>query len=104
MAPDLCLVPHAAEGHAHEFAIRRTGDRLSERRLADTGRSDEAKHGALDLADAPLHRKILDDTLLHFLQTVVVGLENLLRSLEIPTRAASLLPWAAPATSQDTRE
>ena len=68
------------------------GNRFSERSLADARRSDEAKHGPLHLAYTLLDGEILDDSLLHFLETVVIGIENRLRSLEVPARAASLLP------------
>ena len=55
MAADLGFVAHAADREPHELAAHRARDRLSERRLADAGRSDEAQDRSgqllLELAD-----------------------------------------------------
>jgi hypothetical protein len=51
MAADLGLVAHPAERHADELPSERLRDRARERRLADSGRSDEAE-------DRPLHRRV----------------------------------------------
>ena len=56
VAADLGLVAHAAERHAHELAIERSGDRLADRGLARSGRPDQRQDraGALVLGDAAL--------------------------------------------------
>ncbi len=88
MAADLRLVAHAAEGDAHELAAERAGDRLAERGLADAGRPDEREHrtgttAADDVEPAVratgAHREVLDDAVLHVVQPVVIGVENLAR-------------------------
>ena len=44
MAADLRLVAEPAERHAHELPAGRLGDRLANRRLAGSGRSDQREH------------------------------------------------------------
>jgi len=77
VAADLGLVAHAADGHAHELATQRVGDRLPERRLADAGRADETedrpREVVLELGD----REVLDDPLLDLLEIEVVVVERL---------------------------
>src|SRR2546427_12499391 len=43
MAADLRLVPHSAQGHAHESPAQGPGNALAEAGLADTGRPHEAE-------------------------------------------------------------
>jgi len=43
----LAFVMDAAEAQSGEFAIGRAGDALAKRSLADAGRADETKYGAL---------------------------------------------------------
>ena len=83
VAPDLGLVAHAAEAHAHELAARGARDRLAERGLADAGRADQAKDRALQLVGAVLHREIFDDAVLDLLQPVMILVEDLLRLVEV---------------------
>ena len=80
---NLGFVAHAAEAHAHELAAGRVGDRLAKRRLAHAGRSDEAEDRALELVGARLHREVLDDALLDLVEAVVLGIEDLLRFVEV---------------------
>src|SRR4029450_12192948 len=72
---DLGLVAHAAERHAYEFASRRPRDRLAERGLADAGRADQAQYRAGQLVGARLHREILNDAILHLLESIVIVIE-----------------------------
>ena len=75
VAADLGLVPDAAERHADELASGGAGDRLADRRLAGSGRTDqrEDRAGALVVLDAALlaqlrDRDVLDDAVLHVLE------------------------------------
>jgi len=84
VAADLGLVAHAAERHAHEFAVERAGDRLADRGLAGARRPDQGQDraGALVLLDPAIlaqlaHGQVLDDAVLHVLEPFVVGVEDL---------------------------
>ena len=83
MAADLRLVTHAAHREARELPPERAGDRLPERGLADSGRADEAEdlpgRILLELRDG----EVLDDSLLHLVEVVVVLVEDLARPVEI---------------------
>src|SRR5665811_805834 len=79
VAADLGLVANAAQGHAHELAVRGAGDRLPERRLADAGRADEAQDRRLQFLDALLHGEILDDALLDPVSYTHLTLPTILR-------------------------
>ena len=92
MPAHLGLVTHAAQGHAHEVAARRLGDRLAERGLADARRADEAEDRTLDLLLALLHREVLEDALLDLLEAEVVGVEHLLGDLDVAPDLRALLP------------
>src|SRR5207244_3203894 len=82
---DRGLVVHATERDAVELAPERARDRATERRLTDAGRSDEAEDRTLlvllELADG----EVLEDALLHLLETVVIVVEDLAhrRDLEV---------------------
>src|SRR5690606_23163591 len=92
MAADLGLVAHAAQAHAHELAVGRLGDGLAQRGLAHARRADQAQDRPLHLLDPRLHRQVLEDALLDLLQAVVVGVERVLRGLEVLAHLAALLP------------
>ena len=92
MAPDLGLVAHAAERHAHELAVGRLGHRLAERGLAHARRAHQAKDRRLHLVDAALHREVLDDALLDLLQAVVIPVQYFLRGLDVTRYLGFLLP------------
>jgi hypothetical protein len=87
MAPDLGLVAHAAQRHAHVLAARGLGDRLTQRGLADAGRPDQAQDRRLELVDALLHRKVLEDAVLDLVEAVVV----LVRALSAWARSCLIL-------------
>src|SRR6185312_511936 len=92
VAANLSLVTHAAERHAHEVASRRARDRLAERGLADTRRSDQTQDRTLDLVHALLHGEIFDDALLDLFETEMVGVEHFFGAGEIALHLAALLP------------
>src|SRR3954466_3911050 len=93
MAPDLGLVANAPERNAHKLTAGRLGDRLSERRLADARRANKAEDRASELVGPALHRQVLDDAVLHLLQTVVVAVQNALRVREVVLHLRLLAPW-----------
>ena len=95
MAADLGLVAHAAQRHPHELAVGGLGDRLAQGGLAHARRPDQAQDRPLHLLHPRLHRQVLEDALLDLLQPVVVGIERVLRGLEVLANLAALLPWHA---------
>ena len=97
MTADLRLVTHAAERHAHELASGCAGDRLPDGGLARAGRSDQRQDGAalLVLGDASLlaqlaHGDVLDDAVLHVLETGVVRVD--LTRVHGSSRSSERLP------------
>ena len=92
MAAHLGLIAHAAQGHPHEVAPRRLGDRLAKRGLAHAGGADQAQDGAADLLRPGLHRQVFDDPLLHLFQPVVVGIEHGFRLHDVVADDGLLLP------------
>lgn len=92
VATDLGLVAHAAQRHAHELAVGGLGDGLAQRSLAHARRPDQAQDRALHLLHARLHRQVFKDALLDLLQAVVVGVEGVLRGLQVLAHLAALLP------------
>src|ERR1700728_1637711 len=93
MAANFGLVPHAAERDAHEFASRRPRYRLSERSLADAGRTDQAQDRAGQLVGALLDRKVFDDALLDLLEAEMVGFKNLIGEPQILLDLGLFVPW-----------
>jgi hypothetical protein len=77
VAPDLCFVAHAAKRDADEFPVHRPRDRLSERRLADAGRPDEAENRTFEIAFQLAHSEVLDDPFLHLVEIVMILVEHL---------------------------
>ena len=92
VATDLRLVPHAPQRHAHELAIGGARDRASDGRLAHPRWPDQAEDRPLELLDALLHRQVLENALLHLLQSVVVLVQHRLGRAEVEADLAPLLP------------
>ncbi len=78
MAADFGLVVDAAERQPDELAAERARDGLTERGLADTRRSNEAKDRPLHVGLEPTHGKIIKNAIFYLLEVVVVCIENLL--------------------------
>ena len=85
MAADLGFVMDTAQRDAGELAAQRAGDRLAQRRLAHSGRTDQRDDGAgtttpghlqAPVFQALAHGEEFDDALLHVVQTAVVGIED----------------------------
>ena len=98
VAADLGFVVHAAERCARELATHGAGDRLAERGLADSRRSDKAEDGLAAAVGRPshllqaAHREVLDDALLDLVQVVVVRVEDLARLLDVYLAAGRHVP------------
>ena len=76
MSPDLRLIAHTAEADPHVFLIQRTRHRARNACLAGSRRSHQTDDRAFSLARQIAHREKLQHTLLDFLQTVVIFLQN----------------------------
>ncbi|MNM76611.1 hypothetical protein D3C81_884380 [compost metagenome] len=92
VATDLGFVAHAAQRHAHELAVGGLGDGLAQRSLAHARRADQTQDRALHLLHPRLHRQVFKDALLDLLQAVVIGIEGVLRGLQVLAHLAALLP------------
>ena len=98
MAPDLRLVPDAAQGHLHKFAAHRPGDALDDGGFAHAGRAHKAQDGpaqggvpaALLLHAA--HSQVLDHPLLHLLHAIVVLIQDAAGALQIQIIGGVLAP------------
>jgi hypothetical protein len=65
--------------------------RARERGLADAGRAHEAEHRACGAVRERLHREVLEDALLHFLEAVVVLVEDRFSASTMSRRSSSLV-------------
>ena len=72
--------------------IRRAGDRLTERGLTDTRRSDQAENRPFQLTHALLHGQVLKDALLDLLQAMVIGVEHPLCFAQVFAHTRTCLP------------
>src|SRR5687767_9747342 len=76
MAADLSLVAHATERHANELPTKRARYGASQRCLADTWRADEAEDLSVESADERQHRDEVENAVLHFVEPVMIGVQN----------------------------
>src|SRR5205085_12019061 len=83
MSANFRFVAHPAETDPDKFASKRVGNRLAETRFADAGRPEETEDRTMPGRIQFAHRQILDQPLFHFLQIVMVAIENLLGLIEI---------------------
>ena len=92
VATDLGLVAHAAEGDANELAAQRPRHALTQRGLADTGRTGQHHDGTGTASADDRHAalgtpgpngQVLDDAVLDVVQPVVVGVEDFTRGLQV---------------------
>ena len=93
MAADFRFVAYAAQGHAHELAVRRAGDGLAQRGLADARRTDKAQDRRFELVDALLHREVFQDAFLDLVEAVVVAFEHFFRIRQVVIDLGFLFPW-----------
>ena len=92
MPSDLCLIPHAAEGHPDKFPVGRPGNRLTQGRFPDTWRPHETQYRPLKFLHPLLHREVLQDSLFYILQPVVVILQNSFCPRQVTAYLTSLFP------------
>src|SRR6185312_4481467 len=92
VAAHLGLVAHAAQRDADELASERAGDRLAERGLPYSRRPRETKDRPLLPRRQLAHRQVLEDPLLHLLEVVVIGVEDLARLIEVEPVLGPLRP------------
>ena len=83
MSANFRFVAHTTKRHAHELATECTRDGPRERCLADTRRPHEAEDRAIQLPDLLQHRDVIQDAVLHILETVMIDVEDFLRPRDI---------------------
>jgi hypothetical protein len=93
MTADIRLVMHPAETLAHEFAIHRSRDALSEGRLADSRRADQAQDRTLSFRHELTHSEKFDDAFFHLLEAVVIRIENFTGLRQIDLFSGQNAPW-----------
>ena len=76
VAADFRFIMNAAETDPHERPSHRARNRLSQRGLADAGRTDEAKNWRLAFRRQLANREVFDDPALDLLQAIVVLIED----------------------------
>src|SRR3546814_16206316 len=72
--------------------FRSLGDRAAKRRLAYTGRADEAENGPFQLVRSRLNRQIFDDPVLDLVECEMVRIKHFLRYLQIFFKFCFLAP------------
>ncbi len=92
VAADLRLVMHAAERDARELATEGPGDGAAERGFSHARRADEAEDRALHVGLQTAHAQVIEDAVLHLLEAVMVGVEDLLRLLDVDLAGGVLGP------------
>ena len=92
VATNLRFITDAAQRHTRVLAIGRASDRLAKRGLANTGRAYQTENRALHLFHPALNRQILQDALLHFIQAVVILVQDVAGLLYIVTNTAAFFP------------
>ena len=83
MSADLRLIVHTTKGDTNVLASKSACNRLSKAGLADTRRAIETEDRRLHVTLEFQHCKVLDYSLLHLLQTVMVLIKNLLSILQV---------------------
>src|SRR5579862_2369806 len=83
MATDFGFVTHASKRDADELAASGARYRLTERGFADSRRPNQAEDRTLELSDQGLDGEVLENTLLHLLEAVMVLFEDALGFLNV---------------------
>ena len=78
MTADFRFIAHAAKRHTNVFPSGRFGDGLTQRGFTYPRRSHQTKDWPLDFVHPALNREIFKDAILHALQAIVIGIEDLL--------------------------
>ncbi len=99
MAADFRFIVHATEARPLELQAQRPRDALPQRRLAHARRSDEAQDRAATLRIQLAHGEVLENAALHFVEAIVVLVQNATRALDIDVLGVGSRSTAS-ATSQ----
>ena len=104
MPTNLGFVAYAAERHADKASAERLCDGAPEGGLADTWRPNQAENGPANRANLSQHGDVIEDAILHFLETVVIAVQHGARLLDVDGIVAACRPRQAqrpvqPATS-----
>ena len=92
MTADFRLVTDAAETDSDIFSVQSLCYAPAETSLASSGRSDKQQDGTL-VVFLQLHNgKVLQDTFLDFIQSVVVGIQDFLGPIQVDILCHFLLP------------
>ena len=92
MTTDLGLIMHTTESDTHILSSKGTCNRLSKTRLADARRAVKAKNRRLHVTLELQYGKILDNSFLYLIKSVVVLIQNLLCMLQIKIVLRDLSP------------
>src|SRR5215510_335442 len=76
MASNIRLVVDPTQTLAHELAIHRSSDALPERSLAHSGGTHQTQNRAFPFRHELTNREKFNNALFHFLETVMVSVEN----------------------------
>src|SRR5262245_45314200 len=76
MPSNIRLVVDATQTLAHELAIHRSSDALPERSLAHSRGTHQTQNGAFPFRHELTNREKFNNALFHFLETVMVSVEN----------------------------
>ena len=93
MAANFSLVVESAERNAHIFAVECVGNRLAQRRFADSGRSVKAQNRSLHIATKFQHGELFKNAVFHFVQTVMVFVQLLFGIVQIEIVFSTVVPW-----------
>ena len=95
MATNLCFVAHAPERHAHELPPECARDRPTQRRLAYARWADEAENRSLHVPHQRQHPDVVEDAVLHFLETIMILVEHPPSVCDVEDVVAALGPRQA---------
>ena len=76
MAPNFGLIPHTTQCHTHILAPRGLGNRLAQRRFADSWWSDQAQDRSFHFVNTLLYCQILQNSVFDLIQPVMIFVEN----------------------------
>ena len=93
VSPDFRFIPHATKGHAHEVSVHGSGYGLGDGCLTHPWRSYQTDDGSLHSLGGVLHCQVLDDSVLHILQPIVVRFQNLSGLDDVQIVFGFLVPW-----------
>ena len=93
MTADFRFVTHAAQRHTDVLTSGRFSNGLAQGGFTHPRRPHQAQNWALELVNTALNREILEDTVFDALQTVVVGIQDLLGLTQVFFDLAAGIPW-----------